>query len=136
MAAPTLSDVMARLATIELEQRQQTALLTALVNGQQLMANNLEILQTALDQLNTATSQEAALITAQNGKLDTISALITDLVNTAGVPQSVLDKAATIQTAITDLITTSTVQAARLDALGVDPRNPVPTPVPTPATAA
>jgi len=130
MAAPNLSDVMALLATIELEQRQQTAKLTALEYGTQLMANNLDTLQTALEALNAATSQEAALITAQNAKLDKVQSLITDLVSTAGVPQEVLDKAAAIQTALNEMVTASTAQAARLDSLGTDPRNPVPTPPP------
>lgn len=135
MAEPTLSDVMARLATIELEQRQQTALLTALVTGGQLMANNLDTLNAALDALNTATSQEAALLAADGAKLDKVQALITDLVQTSGVPQSVLDKAAAIQAAIGDVMTTTTAQAARLDALAVDPRNPVPVAPPTPPAA-
>jgi|SRR5271154_6895635 len=136
MAEPTLSDIAAKLdaiaraqAKIELEQRQQTALLAALVEGQQLMATNIETLQAALDQLNTATSQEAALLTADAGKLDKIGALIADLVaaaNTAGVPQSILDQAAAIQTALTGVVQTTTAQAARLDVLGTDPRNPVP----------
>lgn len=119
MAEPTLSDVMARLATIELEQRQQTALLTALVTGGQLMSTNLDTLNAALDALNTATSQEAALLAADGAKLDKVQALIADLVQTAGVPQSVLDKAAAIQAAIGDVVTTTTAQAARLDALAV-----------------
>lgn len=132
MAEPTLSDVMARLATIELEQRQQTALLTALVTGGQLMSTNLDTLNAALDALNTATSQEAALLAADGAKLDKVQALIADLVQTAGVPQSVLDKAAAIQAAIGDVVTTTTAQAARLDALAVDPRDPVPVAPPSP----
>lgn len=96
------------------------------------MANNLDTLQEALDALNTATSAEAALLAADTAKLDKIQALITDLVQTAGVPQSALDKVAAIQAALADVSATTTAQAGRLDQLGVDPRNPVPTPPPAP----
>jgi hypothetical protein len=139
MAEPTLSDVMAKLVAIqaqqtkiELEQREQTQLLAALITKGELIMSNLDSLNTALDALNTATSQEAALLQADTAKLDTIQALITDLANTAGVPQSVLDKATAIQAALAGVVSTTTDQAARLDALGKDPRNPVPTPPPAP----
>lgn len=95
------------------------------------MATNIEVLQSALDQLNTTTSQESALLAADGAKLDTIQALITDLVNTAGVPQSVLDKVLAIQATVSDVVSSTSAQAARLDQLGRDPRNPVPTPAPT-----
>jgi hypothetical protein len=160
MAEPTQLDrIEAKLATVELEQRQQTALLTALVTGGQLIMSNLDTLNAALSAVNAATSQEAALLAtdtatlaqiqatqASNGpKLDAIQALITSLVNTAGIPQSVLDAAAAAQTAVNGLVASSTAnsaalaavqsnttaQAARLDQLGTDPRNPVPTPPPS-----
>ncbi len=105
----------------ELLQLTRTTLTEALA-----MASNQEQLQAAVDQLNTTTSQEAALLIANAAKLDTIGTLITDLVNTEGVPQSILDKAAAIQSALNDVVSTTTAQAGRLDALGVDPRNPVP----------
>jgi uncharacterized protein (UPF0147 family) len=137
MAEPTLSDVMALLAhmraeqaKIELEQRQQTALLTALVEGQQIMATNLETLQAALDALNTTTTQEATLLQADTAKLDVIQTLITSILSTTGVPQSVLDQAAAIQAQLTGVVASTTAQAARLDQLATDPRNPVPTPPP------
>ncbi len=115
---------------IELEQRQQTALLTALVEGQQIMATNLETLQAALDALNTTTTQEATLLQADTAKLDSIQALITSILSTTGVPQSVLDQAAAIQAQLTGVVASTTAQAARLDQLATDPRNPVPVPAP------
>lgn len=171
MAEPTLSQVLAEivavktlLVKIELEQREQTALLNAIRIREQIMSTNLDTLQAALDAVNTATSQEAALLVvdtaalaqiqatqAANGpKLDAIQELITDLVATNGVPQSVLDKAAAAQAAVTALVASSTAngaalaavssnttaQSARLDQLAVDPRNPVPTPPPAPPAAA
>lgn len=124
------------------------------------VANNQQVLEAALDALNTATSQEAALQAADNAlltqiaaaqaadqpRLDTIQALINDLVNTAGIPQSIVDKATAAQTAVEALVASGTsnssalatvqsnqtAQSARLDQLGRDPRNPVPTPPPTP----
>jgi hypothetical protein len=167
MAEPTLSDVMAALVaikselnTVKLQNTQQTALLSSLVTGDQLIMSNLDTLTAALSAVNAATSQEAALLAADtatlaqiqatqasNGpKLDAIQALITSLVNTAGVPQSVLDAAAAAQTAVNGLVASSTAngaalaavqssttaQSSRLDQLGQDPRNPVPVPPPAP----
>lgn len=138
MADP-LREILTRLRSVELLQQeqldqgaQQSALLQRVLQGQHQMANNLDTLNAALDALNTATSQEASLLQADGAKLDAIQALITSIVNTAGVPQSVIDKATQIQTALTGVIATTTAQAARLDQLAVDPTNPVPTPTPTP----
>lgn len=122
------------------------------------MATSLETVTAALAAVNTATSQEAALLaadtatlaqiqaaqTAAGPKLDAIQALITSLVNTAGIPQSLVDAANAAQTAVTALVASSTAngaalatvassttaQSARLDQLAQDPRNPVPTPPP------
>lgn len=132
MAEPKLSDVVARLVRMELELREQTALLVALVNGERIIMTNLDTLTAALDQLNTTTSQEATLLQADTAKLDAIQALITDIVQTAGVPQSVLDKATQIQAALSGVVDATTAQAARLDQLAQDPRNPVPVPPPAP----
>jgi len=129
MADPTQLD------RIEAAVANVTQLVRTILSQELLMANNLDTLNAALDALNTATSQEAALLAADGAKLDKIQALITDLVNTAGVPQSVLDKAAAIQAAVAGVAATTTAQAARLDALGVDPRNPVPVPPPAPPPA-
>ena len=137
MAEPTLDAIMAKLAVIELEQRQQTALLTALVTGDELIMTNLDTLTNTLAAIDTAPSQEAALLQADTVKLDAISSLISDIVQTTGVPQSVLDKAAQIQEALSGVVTSTIAQASRLDQLAVDPRNPVPVappalPVPAP----
>jgi hypothetical protein len=94
------------------------------------MATNLETMQAALDALNAATSQEAALLTADGEKLDKIQTLITDLVNSGGVPQTLIDQANAIVASIADVQASTTAQASRLDQLGTDPRNPVPTPAP------
>lgn len=94
------------------------------------MATNQEILNAAFVQLNETTSAEATLLTANNAKLDGIKALIDNLVNTAGVPQSVIDQATQIQAQIAAIVTATTAQASRLDQLAVDPRNPVPVPPP------
>lgn len=122
------------------------------------MATSLDTLNAALDAVNTATSQEATLLAADTAtlaqiqtaqaadgpKFDAIQALITSLLNTAGIPQSVLDKASAAQAAVAGLVATSTsnaaalasvqtnttAQSARLDQLATDPRNPVPTPPP------
>jgi hypothetical protein len=96
------------------------------------MATNQEALAAALAQLNTTTSQEAALLAADTGKLDAIKALIDNLISTAGVPQSVLDLAAQIQATVDGVVATTTAQASRLDQLATDPRNPVPVPPPAP----
>jgi hypothetical protein len=133
MAEPTLSDVMAKLVAmetkqvrIELEQREQTALLVALVNKGKLIMSNLDTANAALEAINAATSQEAVLLQANIAKLDAVQALITDLVNTAGVPQAFLDKAAQIQAALSGVVDATTAQSSRLDQIATDPRNPVP----------
>lgn len=130
-------EILTRLRSIELVQQElldrgaeQSALLRRLLQGQHQMANNLDTLNTALDALNAATTQEAALLQADGAKLDAVQALITSIANTAGVPQSVIDKVTQAQTALSGVIATTTAQAARLDALAVDPTNPVPTPPP------
>lgn len=143
MAEPTLAAIMAKLVEIEAEQhnqrqreREQTALLRQLVEGQQFMATNLDTLTAALDQINTATTQEAQLLQADTAKLDAIQALVNTILSTAGVPQAVLDKATQIQTALADVVATTTAQAARLDQIAQTPTNPVPPPAPAPTPAA
>lgn len=71
MAAPTLSDVMAELAAIralatkiELEQRQQTALLTSLVEGLQLMSQEQDALAA---QVTASTTVEQSALTLIQG---------------------------------------------------------------------
>jgi hypothetical protein len=96
------------------------------------MATRQEDMQAALDALNASTSQESALLAANNAKLDAVQALITELVNTAGIPQALIDQANAIRTTLSGVIDSSTAQAARLDQLAVDPRNPVPSPTPSP----
>ena len=94
------------------------------------MATNLETLNAALQTLNETTSAEATLLQASTAKLDAIKSLIDTLVSTSGVPQNVLDMAAQIQSQLSGVVASTTAQAARLDQLAVDPRNPVPVPPP------
>lgn len=96
------------------------------------MATKQEDMQAALDALNVSTSQESALLAANTAKLDAVQALITDLVNTAGIPQALIDQANAIKMTLTGVVDSSTAQAARLDQLAVDPRNPVPSQTPSP----
>lgn len=159
MAGPTQLDrIEAALAGLTADVAAVRSLVLNVINREIQMAANLDTLTAALDAVNAATSQEAALLAADTAtlaqiqaaqaaagpKLDAIQALITDLANTAGIPQSVLDKAAAAQLAVSALVSASTAngtalatvasnttaQSARLDALAVDPRNPVPTPPP------
>jgi hypothetical protein len=131
MADPTQLDrIEAAQASLAADIAGLRSLLLNIVTREIQIMSNQDIMKAALDAVATATSQEAALLTANLPKLDKIQALITDLVNTAGVPQSMIDQAAAIQAAIADVVTTTTAQAGRLDVLGNDPRNPVPTPPP------
>lgn len=131
MADPTQLDrIEAAIASLAADVAGVRSLVQNSITREIQMATNLDTLTAALAAVNTATSQEAALLAADTAKLDAIQALITSLVNTAGVPQSVLDTAAQIQAAITGVVSTTAQQAARLDQLGQDPRNPVPTPPP------
>lgn len=133
MADPTQFDrIEAAIASLAADVAGVRSLVQNSITREIQMATNLDTLTAALAALNTATSQEAALLQADNAKLDTIQALIASIMNTAGVPQSVLDTAAQIQTALSGVVGTTTAQAARLDQLGQDPRNPVPTPPPAP----
>jgi hypothetical protein len=133
MASPTQLDRIEKaVSDLQTKVRELTGLDRVTLSEVLTMATNQEVLQAALDQLNTTTSQESDLLTAQTAKLDKIGQLITDLVNTSGVPQSVIDQANAIQAALSGVVSSTTAQAARLDQLGVDPRNPVPTPPPAP----
>lgn len=112
MADPTITDVItevralrADVATVKLQSAQQTALLSALIAGQQVMANTLD---SVISDLNTNTNTVAA-------RIDALIAQIGDNVTPA--------QTATLQ-AISD----------HLKALGANPTTPVP-PVPSAVTA-
>lgn len=131
MADQTQSDrIEAKIATVELEQRQQTALLTALTDGIQLMAITLASLAAQLD---AATTAEATALAAQTTQIDAVQTEIQSLfdrLQAAGVSQGILDS---LQGSVARLGGTSTAlvaQSARLTAMAVDPANPVPTPPP------
>src|SRR5262245_54431243 len=73
------------------------------------MITNLDVLQAAADQLNTATSQEAALLQAlsatinsEDAKLDLVQARLDQLIADANpaIPQSVLDELAAINATV------------------------------------
>lgn len=159
MAAPTQLDrIEAAQAELAADIAALRSLLQNIVTREIQIMSNQDVLKAALDAVNAATSQEAALLAtdtailaqiqatqASNGpKLDTIQALILDLLNTAGIPQSILDQAMAAQAAVAALVASSTAngtalasvasnttdQSARLDQLARDPRNPVPTPPP------
>lgn len=71
MAEPTLSDVMARLATMELKLEQQSALLLFLTIGQKLMSSEVDSLAT---QVTANTTVEQSALTLIQG----IAAQVTD----------------------------------------------------------
>lgn len=106
MADPILADVMTALValhkdvqTIKTQNAQQTGLLTALVNGGQLIMSQLTDLSAAVD---SATNQMAASFDAISIKLDSEGAAITDTaarvqavldqLRASGAPQDVLDQ--------------------------------------------
>lgn len=149
MADPTQADrIEAAVSGLASDFAATRATLQTILTREITMANtqdtNQQILQAALDAINTTTSQEATLLSqataqlqADGGKMDAIQTLITSILSTTGVPQSVLDQAAAIQQALgavatstSAIISTNTALAARLDQLAVDPRNPVPVPPP------
>jgi len=124
-------EILEKLAAILLRLNHHTALLGAIITGDRIMALDIQTLTNAIAQLNTATSEEATLLLAQNAKLDAVTALIANIIATPGVPQSVLDQVAQIQTTVAGMQTLTTQQASRLDQMAADPRNAVP--VATPA---
>jgi hypothetical protein len=63
MAAPTLSDVMAKLVKIELEQQEQTGLLSALFARSQIMSAEMDTLSAQVTQ--TLTVEQSALTLIQ-----------------------------------------------------------------------
>jgi len=132
MADPTQLDrIEAAQADLAADMAAVRSLLQTIVTKEIQIMSNQDAMKAALDAVNTATSQEAALLLTLNPKLDAVQALITNLVNTAGVPQSLIDEANAILPGLQGISATTTAQAARLDAMGVDPRNPVPVAPPT-----
>lgn len=106
MADPTLADVLAAItavrkdvATMKLQNAQQTGLLNALIAGGQLIMSQLTDLSAAVD---AATNQMASSFDAISVKLDAEGAAITetaarvqaviDQLRTSGAPQEVLDQ--------------------------------------------
>lgn len=144
MADPTLSTVMAKLATIELEQQEQTGLLASLVAKGQLLMSAVTDLAALL---NTATTAEADHSAALSAKIDAANAKIVavgtelqslfDRLQAAGVSQADLQsiqdsigKISTNTTVIDQATTAVDAQAERLTSMASDPTNPVPTPAP------
>jgi len=113
---------------IELEQQQQTGLLTSLIAGARIMIT----VEDLAAQLDAATTAEAAALAAQSTQIDAVQAEIQSLFDRlpAGTPQAVLDSLAASLTKLGGTQAALAAQSARLTAMAVDPSNPVPTPAP------
>jgi hypothetical protein len=146
MAATQLDRIEAKIAKMELEQQQQTALLASLVAGGQLAMSAVTDLAAQLDAATTAEAAALAAVStkidAENTKIDAVQAELQSLFDrlvAAGTPQATLDS---LSASIAKLGTSSTTlgtagdaldaQAVRLTAMASDPQNPVPTPPPAP----
>lgn len=115
MAEPTLSDIWAKLVTMELRQRQQTALLTSIIIGEQIMSQEMDQLVAAV---TTNTTVDQSVLTFLQG----VAQQITDA---AG------DRAKSLQLAATVKASTDAVTAALLANTPAAATTPTTNPVPT-----
>lgn len=132
MAAPTQLDrIEAKLTTLILQGQLSLNYLSTIIQGESDMA--LSVAQLAA-QINDATNAEAAALAAQAAAIDGVKAEVQSLfdrLQAAGqTPQDVLDTLAASVSRLGASSATLTDQTARLQALSVDPTNPVPVPAP------